>query len=138
MCVKYFLSLKGGKVSNEKMLVQMKFVLEIGKENHLSLETYIISNSHNLKRWSEKLHQEHTSLSPAHSGMAGEWILQTSFSTLPTIRNLLPWADDTTTRVLQGATAQLPGLQLSRQVWRIREDSKQLHTNDCSKQPSGI
>lgn len=36
-------------MSNEKMLVQMESFLDIGKEKRPSLETHIVSNSHNLR-----------------------------------------------------------------------------------------
>lgn len=111
----------------KRYFVQMKSFSDIGKENHRSLETYFMAHSRYLRDGGENFPVNTASLSPAHSGASGGWVSQTSLCTLPTIRNLL-WAGDTTTRVLQDATvAQLPGLQLLRQVWRIGEDSKQLH-----------
>lgn len=106
----------------------MKSFLGTGKENRLSLDTYITSNSQNLGYGGKSCTRNTAILT-----CTLRWV---SFTNL-----LLHFANHQESSLgwrhhhqgAPGCHAQLPGLQLSKQVWRIGEDSKQLHIAGSSK-----
>lgn len=113
-------------MTNERYFVQMKSFSDIGKENHPSLETYIMAHSPYLRDGSESFPMNTQPVSHLHTQEC-----QVSGLHKP------PFALGQPSGIYSGLVTPPPGCsgmpapsfqaQLLRHVWRIREDSKQLH-----------